>query len=444
MRGMPQARPLTSILSPQAGRGGEEFDVAIVGGGLAGASLAVALAPGGKRIALIEAAPFRQTEPEWDERTIALNAASRRIYEGLGVWEALRPEAEPILATHISERGRFGVARFTAKEAGEEALGYNLPLRAIASALWRTLKSSANVEVICPAQVAGIERTAEYVELKLDSRLHGNDEDKKRLTPHASRLTAKLVVAADGAQSNVRKLLGIGASQRDYGQTAILSTVKPERPHEGIAYERFTEDGPIAVLPRPGRRCALIWTVPSGKAAAMLAWSDSEFLQQLHEAFGHRLGRFLQCGMRQAYPLTQTISERLTAQRVIFAGNAAQTLHPVAAQGFNLGLRDVATVAELLAGEGDPGSPELLAEYESRRASDREKVAGFTDQLVRIFSNAVPGLSSARHLGLLALDLLPPIKAAVMRQNLGYAGATPALARGASSLNPLSPSKGRA
>jgi 2-octaprenyl-6-methoxyphenol hydroxylase len=394
------------------------FDVAIVGGGLAGTSLAVALAPGGKRIALIEAAPFRQAEPAWDERTIALNAAGRRIYEGLGVWEALRPEAEPILATHISERGRFGVARFTAKEAGEEALGYNLPMRAIGAVLWRALKSSANVEVICPAQVEGMENSSGCAELKLDAR----DEEKKSLT-------ARLVVAADGAQSNVRKLLGIGASQRDYGQTAILGTVKPERPHEGIAYERFTEDGPIAVLPRPGRRCALIWTVPSEKAAVMLAWSDDEFLENLHEAFGHRLGRFLQCGMRQGYPLTQTISERLTAPRVIFAGNAAQTLHPVAAQGFNLGLRDVATVAELLAGRDDPGAPELLAEYESRRTSDREKVAGFTDQLVRIFSNAVPGLSSARHLGLLALDLLPPIKAAVMRQNLGYAGTTPALAR---------------
>ncbi len=398
-----------------------EFDVVIVGGGLAGASLAVALAPSGKRIALIEAAPPSKAEPAWDERTIALNAASRHIYEGMGIWDALRPEAEPILATHISERGRFGVARFTAKEAGEEALGYNLPLRAISAVLWRTLKASVNVEIICPALVDGIENSPEQVELKLR---RGSDEKKESFM-------ANLVVAADGAQSNVRKLLKIGARQHDYGQTAILSTVKPERSHEGIAYERFTEDGPIAVLPRPGRRCALIWTVPSEKATGMLAWSDHEFLENLHEAFGHRLGGFLQCGIRQGYPLTQTISEKLTAPRVIFAGNAAQTLHPVAAQGFNLGLRDIATVAELLEGGGDPGSPGVLAEYESRRASDREKVAGFTDQLVRIFSNAVPGLSSARHLGLLALDLLPPIKAAVMRQNLGYAGNTPSLARSA-------------
>ncbi|MBI3171245.1 MAG: 2-octaprenyl-6-methoxyphenyl hydroxylase [Hydrocarboniphaga effusa] len=391
-----------------------EYDVAIIGGGLAGASLAVALAPGGKRIALIEAVPFRQAEPEWDERTIALNAASRRIFENLGVWQAMRPDAGPILATHISERGRFGVARFTAKEAGEEALGYNMPMRAIGAALWRSLKSAPNVELICPAQLMTLDVQATHVALGLDNE---------------KRLSAKLVVAADGAQSKVRKLLGIGASLRDYGQTAVLSTVKPERPHQGIAYERFTEDGPIAVLPRPGRHCALVWTVPTGKAAGMLAWSDREFLENLHEAFGHRLGRFLQCGRRQGYPLAQVISDRLTAKRVIFAGNAAQTLHPVAAQGFNLGLRDVATVAELLAGEGDPGAPELLAEYESRRAVEREKVAGFTDQLVRMFSNAVPGLSEARHLGLLALDLLPPIKAAVMRQNLGYAGATPELAR---------------
>jgi len=169
--------------------------------------------------------------------------------------------------------------------------------------------------------------------------------------------------------------------------------------------------------------------VPTAKSEAMLDWSEEEFLAQLQETFGQRLGRFLEAGRRNRYPLTRVLSDALTAPRVIFAGNAAQTLHPIAAQGFNLGLRDVATVAELVAESADPGAPELLAEYVTRRAGERERVSDFTDQLVRIFSNTIPGLADARHWGLLALDLLPPVKRAVMRQNLGFAGGTPRLAR---------------
>jgi len=392
-----------------------EFDIAVVGGGLVGASLAIALAPSGKRVALIEAAPPPKSAPAWDEREIALNVVSRRIYEGLGLWDALRPEATPILATHISERGRFGVARFTAEEAGEEALGWNLPVRALGGVLWRKLGELPNVTVLCPETVEGIAIESEVV----------------RVIPSGARdpLLSKLVVACDGAKSAIRTALGIGAQERDYGQTAIVSAVRPQRFHQGIAYERFMPDGPVAVLPKAKGRCGLIWTVPTEKSEAMLNWSDDEFLAQLQEAFGQRLGRFLEAGRRNRYPLTRVLSDALTAPRVIFAGNAAQTLHPIAAQGFNLGLRDVATVAELVASAADPGAPEVLAEYELRRRAERERVSGFTDGLVRIFSNAIPGLADARHWGLLALDLLPAVKRAVMRQNLGFAGGTPAVAR---------------
>lgn len=392
---------------------GTTFDAVIVGGGLVGASLAVALAPSRKRIALIESAPPPKSERRWDERTLALNLASQRIFAALGLWESLRTEAEPILATHISERGRFGVARFSAAEASEEALGWNMPVPAMGGVLWQRL-AATDVTMQCPAQLKMLTLTDSAVELTL------ND---------GARLQTRLVVAADGAQSAVRKLLGIGAEERDYGQTALVGAVRPQRPHRGVAYERFTPDGPVALLPKPGERCALVWTVPSAKAPAMLSWTDAEFLERLQDVFGHRLGRLLETGRRQGFPLMRIMSERITAPRVIFAGNAAQTLHPVAAQGFNLGLRDVATVAELVVAAEDPGAPEVLAEYEARRAQDRERVSGFTDQLVRIFSNDIPGLRSARHLGLLALDLLPPLKQAVMRQNLGLAGAAPAMAR---------------
>ena len=393
-----------------------DFDVVIVGGGLVGASLAVALAPSGKRVALIEAAAPPKSTPSWDEREIALNVVSRRIYAGLGLWERLQPEATAILATHISERGRFGVARFTAEDAGEEALGWNVPVRALGAVLWQKLGELPNVTVICPAKVEGLDT--------------GDEAARLRVIPSEARdLLARLVVACDGAQSAIRKALGIGARERDYEQVAIVSAVRPERSHRGVAYERFLPGGPIAIIPKPDGRCGLIWTVPAAEAPAMLAWSDAEFLAHLQDSFGMRLGRFLEVGRRNGHPLTRVLSDALTAPRVIFAGNAAQTLHPIAAQGFNLGLRDVATVAELVGPAVDPGAAEVLGGYEARRRAERDTVSGFTDGLVRIFSNRIAGLAQARHWGLLALDLLPPVKQAVMRQNLGFAGGTPAAAR---------------
>ena len=411
-----------------------QVDIVIVGGGLVGASLAVALAPSGKRVALIEAAAPPESTPSWDEREIALNVVSQRIYARLGLWERLAIEATPIRATHISERGRFGVARFTAEEAGEPALGWNVPVRALGGVLWQKLAELPNVTVICPARVEGLEAEDGGVRLRVIPGpgvvpTPGVVPGPGVIPSEARDLRAHLVVACDGAQSAIRKALDIGAQERDYEQTAIVSAVRPERPHRGIAYERFLPGGPIALIPKPHDRCGLIWTVPTTAAATMLAWSDAEFLAHLQESFGTRLGRFLEVGRRNGHPLTRVLSDALTAPRVILAGNAAQTLHPIAAQGFNLGLRDVATVAELAGPAVDPGAAEVLAGYEARRRAERDTVSGFTDGLVRIFSNRIAGLAQARHWGLLALDLLPPVKQAVMRQNLGFAGGTPAAAR---------------
>lgn len=396
----------------------DRVEVAIVGGGLVGASLAIALGQEGKRanktVALIEVAAPPKSEAAWDERTIALNLASRRIYENLGLWEQLAPDVCPILATHISERGRFGVARFTAKEAGEEALGWNIPVRALGAALWRGVQAAKNARLICPGRVENIRVDSGGATLELAG---------------GATMEARLVVAADGANSVIRRQLGIGAEEIDYGQVAIIGAVRPQRSHEGVAYERFLPEGPLAILPRPKNRCALVWTVATASAPELLTMDDAAFIARVQDAFGMRLGKFTESGRRNGYPLTRVMSDKLTSKRVIFAGNAAQTLHPIAAQGFNLGLRDIATVAELAAAAEDPGAPDVLVQYEARRASERERVSSFTDQLVRIFSNDMPGLRSARHLGLLALDMIPPLKDAVMRQNLGYAGGTPALAR---------------
>ncbi len=392
-------------------------DVAIVGGGLVGASVALGLAGSRLRVALIEPVPLDARPPQWDERCIAINHASVRVLQGLGVWPQLVPQAAPILSTHVSERGRFGVARFSAAESGLDALGYNLSVRQLGEVLWQRA-AQAPVQVVAPMRLTGARPGDDHVGLTLaDGR----------------RMTARLLVAADGAQSPVRGWMGVGAQTHDYRQSAIVTAVRCSRPHRGCAYERVTPEGPIALLPTPwaqeDRLCSLIWTTPSPLVADRMQTDDARFLSQAQEVFGGRLGRFEQLGRRQAHPLQRVVGSSLTAARTVFVGNAAQALHPVAAQGFNLGLRDAATLTELLATADDPGDAALLRAYGQRREADRRRMAGFTDGVVRLFSNRVPGLSGLRHLGLLALDLVPGLHETVLWQNLGYAGHSPQAAR---------------
>lgn len=395
------------------------LDVAIVGGGLVGASLAAGLAASGRRVALIEAAAPPTSAPSWDERCIAINHASQQIFAALEVWDTLAPEAATIVSTHISEQGRFGVARFTADEAGLDALGYNLPLRALGQALWARMLALGNTQLRCPARLEAMNVAEDVAEL----RLAGGET-----------LRARLVIAADGAGSRVRELLNVAHERRDYEQSAIVTAVRTRRPHRACAYERFTPDGPIALLPKGSEtnRCSLVWTTPAAQLDARMGWSDDEFIAHAEAAFGERLGAFIELGRRQAHPLARVMSDQLRAPRVLFIGNAAQSLHPVAAQGFNLGLRDVAAAIEMLGEAGaDCGDESLLRDYEARRTQDRQRVADFTDRIVRVFSNRIPGLRSLRHFGLLALDLTPPIKQAVMWQNLGLGASSPQRARSA-------------
>lgn len=391
-------------------------DLAIVGGGLVGASLAVSLAGSRLKVVLIEAAAPPSSPPSWDERCIALNDASQRILDRFGVWDALRPEAAPIRATHISEKGRFGSTRFDAGEAGLAALGYNVPLRAIGAVLSAAMAQAPNLQLRQPARVVSLDDDGGTVALGLDD---------------GSTIRSRLVAAADGAQSSIRALLGIGAELRDYAQHAIVSAVRLSRPHQGMAYERFTSDGPMALIPKPDDAASLVWTVPSERAEEMLGWSDDHYLVAAHAVFGGRLGRFTALGARRAWPLARVVSDTVVAPRCVLIGNAAQSLHPVAAQGFNLGLRDVANLAESLAAADDPGAPPLLDAYAASRRVDRERVAGFTDLLVRAFSNRTPGLAQARHWGLVAASLAPPIREALLRQHLGHLG-LPAAAAGVS------------
>jgi 2-octaprenyl-6-methoxyphenol hydroxylase len=398
------------------------FDVAIVGGGMVGATLGVALAPLNLRVALIEAIPHNAAaQPSFDERTTALSNGSRRILETMGVWPALNGFATPIAKIHVSDQGRFGFARIDASEQGLKAMGYVVPNRALGSILWSRL-SNSGIKVFCPAEV---------------SRITANDESVKIEIAEAGAtiaIDAKLIVAADGAQSVVRSAFGVAAQVRDYSQTAVITTVLPQRFHDNVAYERFTPEGPMALLPLDGGRCTLVLTLSRGAAQAAMAWSDQEFLAEVQRRFGFRLGRFLKVGRRVPYPLSLTQSDRTSAPRCVIIGNAAQGLHPVAGMGFNLGLRDVASLAELIAenarGGADSGSAKLLSDYDAWRREDRGGVIAFTDGLVRLFSNPLSSVRRLRNLGLLAFDLLPPAKSALSRLSSGGGGRIPKLARG--------------
>jgi 2-octaprenyl-6-methoxyphenol hydroxylase len=398
-------------------------DLLIVGGGLVGASLAIALAGRGLRIGLVEAHPPGDPgQPAYDDRAIALAHGSCRIFEGMGVWADMAASAEPICEIHVSERGRFGFTHLSAKEEGVPALGHVATAREIGRALLGALRGAEGVDWIAPAQVVAVRADADRACITVE-------QDGQR-----SELAAALLVAADGGRSFVREALGLPVVQRDYGQSAVVTNVTPERPHRNVAFERFTEEGPIALLPMTGGRCAVVWTVPDTQVESVLALDDAAFLAAFQERFGHRLGRFLRVGRRDAYPLQLLRVREAVRGRVALIGNAAHTLHPIAGQGFNLGLRDVAALAELVlearARGEDIGGDAVLAGYEAWRLDEQRKMAQATDGLARLFANPLPPLRLARNLGMLALDLFAPARHALARTAMGLSGRLPRLARG--------------
>lgn len=400
-----------------------DYDVLIVGGGMVGASLACALADRDMRIGIIEAVPFRAaSQPSYDDRSTALAWGTRQIFATLGLWEPLAPHATPIRHIHISDRGRFGITRLDAREQCVDALGYVVENRVLGAMFAEVLAARPRIDVHSPAELTGLRFEPACASAQI--RAHGNNQT----------LTARLVVGADGGNSAVRRLLNIDARRWDYGQTAIISNVTPDRPHREVAYERFTASGALALLPMTDNRCSVVWTARSADVDALLALDDDAFLAALQRRFGDRLGRFQRVGTRQAYPLSLTRAMRHVAPRAALIGNASHTLHPVAGQGFNLGLRDAAALAEVVAqavaaGE-DPGSQAVLQRYARWRHGDHQRIIAFTDGLVRVFSNPLPPVAWARNLGLLAVDVLPVAKRLLTRQTMGIAGRQTRLARG--------------
>ncbi len=392
------------------------YDVIIIGGGMVGASLLAALRNHpDKKIALIEAVPFDSSaQPSFDDRSIALSYGSRRIFESLGLWQELEAQVEAIKTIHVSDRGHLGTTRLHHHEERVEALGYVAENKVVGRVLMHAVQQLSHVDWYCPATIESLEQSADEVFIQIKN---GTDSEAQ-----TQQLSARLLVAADGVHSATRKLAGVDIIHNDYQQSAIITNLQTDQRHNGIAYERFTDSGPLAFLPMTENRYSVVWTCPRQQLQSLLDLSDAAFSQQLQQRFGFRAGNIKKVGARVAYPLVYSESEQLCKGRVVMIGNAAHTLHPVAGQGYNLALRDVAELAELIVAADDPGETSLLANYQSVRLQDMRRIYRATDSLVKIFSNNHALLGHARAMGLICVDLLSPLRHLMARHSMGLAG----------------------
>ena len=396
--------------------------VLVAGGGLTGASLAVALADLGLKVAVVEAVPPESPgQPSLDERSSAIARTGVRILENLGVWARLAESPSPIRAVEISERGCFGGTRIDAASQGLYSLGSVVRNRVLGQALWEKLRESEGVDIFCPARVRSVEVESGRVRVSV-----------KAAAGKAKTVTARLLAVAEGARSPLREKFGIEAEHREYQQVALTGLAEVRKViRPDTAWERFTAEGPLAVLPAGGRRYGFV--IVSNRGAEELAeMSDAELLARLQELMGHRAGEFAAVGPHAVYPLALDRAERVTAPRSVLVGAAANSVHPLVAQGFNLALRDVAALSETLSAAGrpppDPGDPALLARYASWRRRDQANVVRFTDGLARLSRSA--WLRPFRGLGLQAFDVLPQAKPLLARFALGQGGRMSRLARG--------------
>lgn len=401
-----------------------KYDIIIVGGGIVGSTLALILSKASFKVALIESMSKEALLSQVNSmRTIVLAESSRIIFESLSCFDHFKKLACVIEQIHVSDRGQFGTSKITAKQENVAALGYVLPAGKISAVLFELLQST-NVDIIQPANFISYVQTDKQVTVTIEH--NGNQK----------LLTADLLVAADGQESAVRKFQKIKNIHQHYNQTAIFANITLKRPHQQIAYERFTEQGPLAILPLPEQKGAVIWTVRNEEATRLLSLGSDKFLRELQQQFGYRLGKFLHCTEPKGIALTLTTAAQQIQPCVVLLGNAAHTLHPVAGQGLNLALRDVAVLSEQLClmrkKKQSLGDFQLLQNYLSQRKTDQNKIITLTHSLVGIFSTSLLPVILARSSGLILLDRMPWLKKYLTKTTLGFSGTVPRLACGLS------------
>lgn len=394
----------------------ELLDVAIVGGGMVGGALAWSLADSGLRVGLIERGELAHAAAHAGERSIALSWGSRCLLQALELWAPLAPQAQAIDDIHVSQQGHLGAVRMHAREHHLEALGYVVRNAAVLQLLAQRLPRVEALRLIAPAQLAAVQQQGDAVALLLDS---------------GESLRARLLVVADGSESGTRELLGLEARVEDYEQHAVVATLDAEGAPPGRAWERFTADGPLALLPLGRGQLSLVYTVPSERRDEVLALSDEDFLARVQARIGRRPGRLLGTSARQCFALSRVDVQPSWQGRAVLLGNAARTLHPVAGQGFNLALRDAMTLAELLQGLAlgqDAGADFVREQYLARRRADQRQTLALTDALARTFRGQSGLLGHLRGAGLIGTDRLPLLKRGFARRSMGLAHRVPKVA----------------
>lgn len=385
----------------------------IVGGGMAGATLALAvsaLSAGRVQVEVVEAvSPDSRKHPGFDARAIALAYGTCQQLARIGVWSALKACGTPIERVHVSDQGHAGFVGLEASDYQIPYLGQVIELHQAGSRLFTLLEKAPGVTLHCPAKVVDVERQQHSATITLDNGI---------------RLSGELLVAADGSSSALAQHCNVDWRSEDYGQVAVIANVTTSLPHQGKAFERFTRNGPLAMLPMSEGRCSLVWCHAAEDQTKVDSWSDAEFLHQLQQAFGWRLGTMVKAGKRHSHPLRLTSAQQHISHRLALVGNAAQTLHPIAGQGFNLGLRDVMSLAETIAQAeqqgNDIGSYQILSQYQQRREPDQQATIGVTDGLIHLFANRLAPLVVGRNLGLMAMELVPPLRETLARRTLGW------------------------
>lgn len=392
----------------------ETYDVVVVGAGMVGASAALGFAQIGKSVLLLEAFALKSPQPDYtpsyDARSTALSWGSREILGQLGVWSAVALHACPINKVHVSQKGRFGTTCMTADEVGHDALGYVVPNQWLGQSLLSEI-SDQSITLCAPAKVKGIalDGGQSYLEIESEGLI--------------KKVSASLLVVSDGSGSETSKLLGISHRTENYGQHALIANVTTELANDGVAYERFTPAGPLALLPLSEQESALVWTHDESRIEEMMSLSDEAFCQALSEQFGERMGRVLKVGERNTYPLKLVQAEEQIRPGIVLLGNAAHSLHPVAGQGFNLALRGVAALVDQV--RKHSSMSDALRAYQVQQSSDQKRTIVASDQLVKVFGQQSVLLAMARDLGLIGLNNLSFVKQAFARTAMGLAGQKP-------------------
>jgi 2-octaprenyl-6-methoxyphenol hydroxylase len=425
----------------------KSFDIIISGGGLSGSLMALSLADLTKAdgsllsIAIIEAnhsekntlkehktSQQQSTSALFDDRVLALSHASAKYLDSVNVWQHISLDACAIENIDISDRGHYGKARIEAQAHDVPALGYVIAMAKIGQGLLKVLKSKGNVQWYSPDTITDINWQPKHIT---------NNNIIDVILSSGNTLQTHLLLACDGANSPCRQLANIIVNKSDYQQVAVIANVATEKPHNNKAFERFTEFGPIAILPltelkSTQNRCSLVWTISAEQSEQLSTLTDTEFCTQLELAFGSWLGAITKIGKRDVYPLALIQTQQQTYHRMALIGNASHTIHPIAGQGFNLGLRDVQLMASLIEkklqspsqkksqNQADIGCFTLLNEYSQKRAQDQKQIITLTDSLVTLFANDLPPLVAGRNISLKLMNYLSPLKRTLVNKLMGY------------------------